>query len=71
MSIFSSPHTLRLLLCPTAQIGTFEGGSALWIAEQLLLHPNSILICIDLWNGGPDLAPQGHIDTSGSEVREG
>eukprot|EP00903_Cladosiphon_okamuranus_P016547 g15265.t1 len=51
------------------EIGSFEGGSALWIAEHLLLHPDSMLICIDLWtHGGPHLEILPHIDSARSEV---
>eukprot|EP00903_Cladosiphon_okamuranus_P016548 g15266.t1 len=51
------------------EIGSFEGGSALWIAEHLLLHPDSMLICIDLWTGGADLEVRTDIDSAGSEDR--
>lgn len=38
-----------------AQTGSWEGASALWIAEHLLRHPSSLLVCLDTWDGGPEL----------------
>ena len=29
--------------------GSFEGSSAAWLAESLLVHPSSLLICVDAW----------------------
>ena len=31
------------------EVGSFEGSSAAWIAESLLIHPSSLLICVDAW----------------------
>lgn len=36
-------------------MGSLEGASALWFAEHLLEHPGSLLVCLDTWDGGPDL----------------
>lgn len=33
-----------------AQTGSWEGGSASWIAEHLLKHPASLLVCLDTWD---------------------
>eukprot|EP00752_Nemacystus_decipiens_P004620 g4217.t1 len=51
------------------EVGSFEGGSTLWIAEHLLLHPDSMLICVDLWTGGPDMTDLEKYDAAGSEDR--
>lgn len=32
------------------QTGSWEGGSASWIAKNLLEHPASLLICLDTWD---------------------
>ena len=34
------------------EIGSYEGRSALWILENLLAHPDSILHCVDTFEGG-------------------
>ncbi|CAM9226803.1 unnamed protein product [Pylaiella littoralis] len=36
------------------ETGSWEGASALWIAEHLLKHPSSLLVCLDSWDGGTD-----------------
>jgi len=36
------------------EIGSYEGRSACWIAEQLLTGEGSILVCIDPFSGYPD-----------------
>lgn len=33
------------------EIGTFEGRSALWLAENVAAHPDSRLICVDTFKG--------------------
>lgn len=33
------------------EIGSYEGSSAIWIAENLLAAPESRLYCIDIWQG--------------------
>ncbi|CAM9470985.1 unnamed protein product, partial [Laminaria digitata] len=38
------------------QIGSFEGGSALWFAQHLLKHPESNLMCLDTWEGSPEIS---------------
>ena len=44
----------------------------MWFAEHLLLHPDSKLVCIDLWStGGPFLVQLELIDSAGSEVGSG
>lgn len=35
------------------EIGSFEGRSAVWTLENILVHPNSKLTCIDNFNGIP------------------
>jgi predicted O-methyltransferase YrrM len=40
------------------EIGSYEGRSALWTLENLLRHPNSILHCIDTFEGGVEHGPQ-------------
>lgn len=53
----------------SSQIGSFEGGSALWFAKHLLSHLESALICIDTWAGGSDLEGVEDIDMPSVEVR--
>ncbi len=31
------------------EIGSFEGRSAIWINDNLLSHPESSLLCVDIW----------------------
>jgi predicted O-methyltransferase YrrM len=31
------------------EIGSFEGRSALWTIENMLLHPDSRIVCVDPW----------------------
>lgn len=38
------------------EVGCFEGRSTLWFADNLLKHPQSILHCIDSWEGGEEVA---------------
>lgn len=33
------------------KVGSFEGASAVWLAEHILLHPESLLVCLDTWEG--------------------
>ncbi|CAM9567726.1 unnamed protein product [Ectocarpus fasciculatus] len=35
------------------ETGSWQGASASWIAEHILKHPESILVCLDTWNGSP------------------
>ncbi|CAM9941060.1 unnamed protein product [Ectocarpus sp. 4 AP-2014] len=35
------------------ETGSWQGESASWIAEHVLKHPESILVCLDTWNGSP------------------
>lgn len=37
------------LPCQLLEIGSLEGGSALWMADNLLSHPDSRVMCIDIW----------------------
>ncbi|CAM9096650.1 unnamed protein product [Hapterophycus canaliculatus] len=37
------------------EIGSYEGGSAVWFAKNLLLHTDSVLFCVDSWKGSPEL----------------
>ncbi|CAM9322611.1 unnamed protein product [Ascophyllum nodosum] len=48
------------------EIGSFEGGSALWFAQHLLKHPQSRMICLDSWEGSPEFAD---VDMSAVEDR--
>lgn len=50
----------------TVQIGSFEGGSALWFAQHLLKHPESSMVCVDTWEGSPEI---GEPDMHSVEVR--
>lgn len=63
--------------CQCIEIGSHEGRSAMWIADNLLSHPDSRLYCIDSWvaTWSEDLpaapvSPPGHItELSAAEVR--
>lgn len=33
------------------EIGSYEGGSSLWLMENILTHPQSQLTCVDTWEG--------------------
>jgi len=35
--------------CRLLEIGSYEGRSALWMADHLLSHPESWLTCVDTW----------------------
>jgi predicted O-methyltransferase YrrM len=37
------------------EIGSFEGRSAYWLAENILTHPQARLVCIDTFKGGQDM----------------
>ncbi|CAM9607497.1 unnamed protein product [Ectocarpus sp. 12 AP-2014] len=39
--------------------GSWEGGSASWVAEHLLKHSESLLICLDTWDGGQEMENTG------------
>lgn len=45
----------HVLLHLAKQIGSFEGGSALWFAQHLLKHPESRMVCLDTWEGSPEI----------------
>lgn len=36
------------------EIGSFEGRSALWMLDNMLLHPDSRIHCIDTFEGSPE-----------------
>lgn len=36
------------------EIGSFEGRSAIWLLENILTDPTSLLTCIDTWQGSPE-----------------
>src|SRR4051812_13759617 len=38
--------------CHLLEIGSFEGRSAVWMLENLVVHPLSTLTCIDGWEFG-------------------
>ncbi|CAM9227259.1 unnamed protein product, partial [Pylaiella littoralis] len=50
MATFAEEQPVAVL-----ETGSWEGASALWIAEHLLRHPSSLLVCLDTWDGGPEL----------------
>lgn len=50
------------------QMGSLEGASAMWFVKHLLKHPASLLVCLDTWDGGPDLE-HFDIDMPSVEVR--
>ena len=35
--------------CRLLEIGSFEGRSAMWLADNVLTHPAATLTCIDPW----------------------
>lgn len=37
------------------ELGSYEGQSAVWLAQNVLVHPKSTLDCVDNWNGGGEL----------------
>lgn len=41
------------------EVGSFEGRSACWISDHLLVHPESELVCIDTFEGSPEHAEVG------------
>lgn len=46
-----TPHLNRLVDKPARalEIGSYEGRSAIWTIENILIHPQSTLICVDPW----------------------
>ena len=40
--------------CSAVEVGSFEGRSALWFLENILTHPQSVLTCVDTWEGSED-----------------
>lgn len=49
------------------QIGSYEGGSTVWFAKNILLHADSVLFCIDSWEDSLELRNIG-IDMPAAEV---
>lgn len=45
MSYFKDVQTHAL------EIGSYEGRSACWILDNILIHPLSDIICVDVWDG--------------------
>lgn len=41
---------MRVVLYRRTQTGSWEGGSASWLAQNLLQHPASLLVCLDSWD---------------------
>lgn len=37
------------------EIGSFEGRSSVWFADNYLHHPSSTITCIDTWQGGEEV----------------
>lgn len=33
------------------EVGSFEGRSACWLMDNILVHPESKLLCVDSWDG--------------------
>jgi predicted O-methyltransferase YrrM len=67
----------RELLAPLAgkpdvqvlEIGSFEGRSAIWLLENVLTHPSSRLVCVDLFEGGYAQVFDDNIAASGAADR--
>lgn len=38
------------------EIGSFEGRSSTWFADNYLHHPSSTITCIDTWEGGEEVS---------------
>lgn len=49
------PHMPNGAPIACMEIGSYEGLSATWIAENMLTHPESTLHCLDHWLGGGTL----------------
>lgn len=57
------PHWQDLLLAQMdlnepvtfIEVGCFEGRSTVWFANYLGYHPNSVMYCIDTWEGGEEV----------------
>ena len=47
---FNTAHELHLI-----EIGSFEGRSSVWFADNYLHHPQSTITCIDTWQGGEEV----------------
>lgn len=64
----SEPLSLSAYKLPvhSSKVGSFEGASAVWLAEHLLLHPESLLICLDTWEGNIEFSDT--IEMSAVEV---
>jgi predicted O-methyltransferase YrrM len=41
------------------EVGSFEGRSSCWISDHLLAHPESVLVCIDTFEGSTEHAEVG------------
>lgn len=39
------------------EIGSFEGRSAVWLLQNVLVHPDSRLFCVDTFGGGVEHGP--------------
>ncbi|CAM9739865.1 unnamed protein product, partial [Ectocarpus fasciculatus] len=39
--------------------GSWEGASASWATEHLLKHSESLLVCLDTWDGGLEMENAG------------
>ena len=45
------------------EIGSYEGRSAIWLAENILTHERSTLACIDPWTN-PEVESRFHLNTA-------
>ncbi len=52
-----APHWLEMLghlrdmPAKVLEVGSYEGRSACWMMDNLLLHPDALLLCVDVWDG--------------------
>jgi predicted O-methyltransferase YrrM len=51
------------------EIGSFEGRSAVWLLENMLTHPTSRLVCVDLFVDGYSQIFDQNISASGAAAR--
>ena len=51
LSHYKGQHDLRFL-----QIGVFTGDASVWLLNNILTDPSSMLIDVDTWQGSPDEA---------------
>lgn len=37
--------------CRWLELGSYEGRSAIWTLDNIITHPDSQIVCVDIWNG--------------------